>query len=62
MSEMDRDLTAFDRVQWPARTHRLSMRPVTAEDFPRLYQIRATPGVSHWLTGVPASFDDYVER
>jgi hypothetical protein len=47
MSEADRDLTAFDRVRWPARTRRLVMRPVTVEDFPRLYQIRATPGVSH---------------
>jgi RimJ/RimL family protein N-acetyltransferase len=62
MSETDRDLTAFDRVHWPVRTERLSMRPVTGEDFPRLYEIRALPGVSHWLTGAPTSFDDYVER
>jgi RimJ/RimL family protein N-acetyltransferase len=43
-------------------TARLLLRPVTPEDFERLYEIRALPEVTHWLTGRPTSYDDYVER
>ncbi|HEX3932064.1 MAG TPA: GNAT family protein [Nocardioides sp.] len=56
------DLTAFDRVSWPVRSERLAIRPPTPEDFSRLYEIRAAPGVTQWLTGAPASLEDYVER
>jgi RimJ/RimL family protein N-acetyltransferase len=52
----------FDRVAWPVRTARLLLRPVTPDDFPRLYEIRAIPEVTHWLTGRPTSYDDYVAR
>jgi RimJ/RimL family protein N-acetyltransferase len=62
MSDGGPDLTAFDRVIWPARTERLLIRPVTTADLPRLYEIRAIPEVTHWLTGRPTSYDDYVER
>lgn len=63
MSETEhRDLSAFERVSWPARTARLLIRRVCAEDLPRLYEIRASPGVTYWLTGSPTSFEDYVAR
>lgn len=52
----------FDRIRWPVRTRRLQLRPVTQGDLRRLYEIRAEPGVSHWLTQAPASFDDYLAR
>jgi RimJ/RimL family protein N-acetyltransferase len=52
----------FDRVTWPVHTERLLIRPVRPDDFGRLYEIRAIPEVTHWLTGRPTSYDDYVER
>ncbi len=52
----------FDRLPWPVRTERLLLRPMTPADFARLYEIRAMPEVTHWLTGRPTSYDDYVER
>ena len=42
---------------WPGRCarERLLIRPVTPDDFGRLYEIRAIPEVTRWLTGRPAS-------
>ena len=54
--------TPVERISWPVRTARLLIRPVTREDFPRLYEIRAAPGVSEWLTASPRSLEEYVER
>lgn len=54
--------TPFDRVRWPARTDRLLLRPIKPADFGRLFEIRAMPSVTHWLTGRPATYDEYVER
>ena len=62
MSESTPVPKPFERVDWPVRTERLSIRPVTPDDFRRLYEIRAMPEVTHWLTGRPTSYDDYVER
>jgi RimJ/RimL family protein N-acetyltransferase len=62
VSETDPGPTPFDRVTWPARTRRLTIRPIVSEDFPRLYEIRAAPGVTDWLTGRPTSLEEYVER
>jgi RimJ/RimL family protein N-acetyltransferase len=62
MGETEDAPKPFDRVGWPVRTARLLLRPVTADDFPRLYEIRAIPEVTHWLTGRPTSYDDYVAR
>ena len=56
------DPAPFERVTWPVHTARLLLRPVTPDDFGRLYEIRAIPEVTHWLTGRPTSYDDYVER
>ena len=54
--------TPFERLSWPVHTERLLIRPVAPDDFGRLYEIRAIPGVTHWLTGRPTSYDDYLER
>lgn len=56
------DSPPFDRVAWPVRTPRLTIRPVTGADLPRLYELRALPGVSQWLTHAPSSYDDYLQR
>jgi RimJ/RimL family protein N-acetyltransferase len=52
----------FERITWPVRTERLTLRPVTRADFPRLYEIRAHPGVSHWLGQAPTSYEAYLAR
>lgn len=62
MSDSPPPRTPFDRVAWPARTERLVLRPVAPEDFRRLYEIRAMPAVTHWLTGQPATYEEYVDR
>jgi RimJ/RimL family protein N-acetyltransferase len=56
------ELAPFDRLTWPVRTERLLIRPVTPDDFGRLYEIRAIPQVTQWLTGRPTSYENYVER
>jgi RimJ/RimL family protein N-acetyltransferase len=62
MSESTPGAGPFGRVTWPVRTKRLLIRPVTPADLGRLYEIRAIPEVTHWLTGRPASYQDYVGR
>jgi RimJ/RimL family protein N-acetyltransferase len=62
MSDSAAPRTPFHRVSWPTRTERLLLRPVGPEDFQRLYEIRAMPEVTHWLTGRPASYEEYVDR
>lgn len=62
MSDAHPKQEPFERVAWPVLTPRLRLRPVTPDDFPRLYELRATPEVTRWLTGQPASLEEYVER
>jgi RimJ/RimL family protein N-acetyltransferase len=62
MAETGSEAAPFDRVSWPVRTRRLLIRPVTQEDLPRLYRIRAVPGVTYWLTGAPQTYAEYAER
>jgi RimJ/RimL family protein N-acetyltransferase len=61
MSE-ETPVATFERIDWPVRTRRLAIRPVTPDDLPRLYEIRSQPTVTQWLTGRTTSYDDYVER
>lgn len=62
MSESAPAPEPFEQVAWPVRTERLTIRPVTPHDFGRLFEIRAIPEVTHWLTGRPTSYEDYVDR
>ena len=50
----------FERVSWPVRTPRLTIRPAAADDLPRLYEIRSAPGVSEWLTASATSYDEFL--
>lgn len=56
------DSPPFERIAWPVRTERLTLRPATRADLPLLYEIRAHPGVSFWLTQEPSTYDDYLAR
>ena len=56
---MPQDLSA---VAWPIRTARLTIRPVTVDDLPTLFEIRRRREVSEWLTTLPTDRDAFVER
>lgn len=43
----------FERVNWPVRTERLTIRPATSDDADALFAIRADEEVSRWLTSWP---------
>jgi RimJ/RimL family protein N-acetyltransferase len=50
---------AFDRVTWPVRTARLSLRPATPADSEATWRYRRLPEVAHWITAAPETFEDY---
>jgi RimJ/RimL family protein N-acetyltransferase len=52
----------LERLSWPVHTARLLIRPVEARDHPALYAIRSRPDVALWLSGIPASYDAFVEE
>ena len=54
--------TPFQRLTWPARTERLLLRPLRADDVPAVFEIRRQPEVARWMSARPTSYDDYVER
>ena len=52
----------FDRVSWPRRTARLSLRPATGDDLRAVFEIRALPEVGQWLPEQAASYETFVLR
>lgn len=56
---MPQDLSA---VAWPVRTARLTIRPITVDELPALFEIRRRPEVSEWLPTLPTDRDAFVER
>ncbi len=54
--------TPFDQLTWPVRTERLLIRPVTPDDFARLYEIRSLPEVARWLSAWPPSYDVFADE
>ena len=56
---MPQDLSA---VSWPARTARLTIRPMSVGELPALFEIRRRPEVSEWLPALPTDRDAFVER
>jgi RimJ/RimL family protein N-acetyltransferase len=56
---MPQDLSA---VPWPVHTDRLTIRPMTVDDLPGMFDIRSRPGVSEWLPTLPTDRDAFVER
>jgi RimJ/RimL family protein N-acetyltransferase len=49
----------FETLPWPVRTDRLLIRPLSPDDVPALYAIRAQPEVSRWMTAAPDDYDEF---
>jgi RimJ/RimL family protein N-acetyltransferase len=52
----------LDRVTWPRRTERLTIRPATSADLRAVFEIRTLPAVGEWMPDRPASYEDFVLR
>jgi len=50
----------FERVAWPRRTERLSIRPATVDDLPSVFAYRTLEEVGHWMPSRPASYDAWL--
>lgn len=53
---------SLDRISWPLRTERLSIRPATVEDLDALGRIQNLPEVAAWLPSSAGTQDDYLLR
>jgi RimJ/RimL family protein N-acetyltransferase len=53
---------AFDRISWPRRTDRLTIRPVSSNDLRAVFDIRTLPEVAQWMPDRPASYPAFVLR
>jgi RimJ/RimL family protein N-acetyltransferase len=52
----------FDRISWPLRTERLTIRPCEPADLPAVYAVRSLPEVADWMPSFPSSYEDFVLR
>jgi RimJ/RimL family protein N-acetyltransferase len=52
----------FDRVSWPRRTERLTIRPATAADLHAVFEIRTLAPVSQWMPDRPDTYEGFVLR
>jgi RimJ/RimL family protein N-acetyltransferase len=50
-----------DKVSWPVRTERLSIRPATPEDAEATWEYRRVASVAMWMTTAPTSFKEYAD-
>ena len=55
------DLADIAALDWPRRTARLTIRPVTSEDFEALWQIRRQESVGRWMTSASQDRDRFLE-
>ena len=53
-------MKTLDRISWPERTERLTLRPGTADDLAVIQEIRAKPDVAQWMPDRPESYVDFV--
>ncbi|HYO40070.1 MAG TPA: GNAT family protein [Nocardioidaceae bacterium] len=51
--------TVFDRLSWPVRTDRLTIRPASPDDLEATWRFRRLEPVSRWLTQAPRTLDEY---
>jgi RimJ/RimL family protein N-acetyltransferase len=54
--------TTLDRLPWPVRTERLSLRPATADDVDATWRYRRLDEVGRWIGYAPGSRDEYAEK
>jgi RimJ/RimL family protein N-acetyltransferase len=52
----------FERLSWPRRTARLSLRPCLPADLPAVYAVRSLAEVAEWMPSHPSSYEDFVLR
>ncbi|WP_151082100.1 GNAT family N-acetyltransferase [Nocardioides cynanchi] len=52
----------FDRVGWPVRTARLTVRPATSGDLRSIFETRTLPDVGQWMPDRPTSYPEFVLR
>jgi RimJ/RimL family protein N-acetyltransferase len=55
------DLADIAALTWPKHTDRLTLRPVTPDDFKALWQIRRQDSVGRWMTSTSSDWDRFVE-
>jgi RimJ/RimL family protein N-acetyltransferase len=52
----------LERLSWPRRTARLSIRPCRSADLPSVYAVRSLPQIAEWMPAHPTSYEDFVLR
>jgi RimJ/RimL family protein N-acetyltransferase len=52
----------FDRIPWPRRTERLTIRPAETADLPAVFDVRSRADVAEWMPDRPTSYDDWLLR
>ena len=52
----------FDRISWPRRTDRLTIRPARSGDLRAVFDIRTLPEVGQWMPERPPSYVGFVLR
>lgn len=55
----DQVAAPLDRVAWPVRTERLSLRPATPADHAPVWRYRRLDTVNRWLTSAPATPEEF---
>ena len=48
----------LDRVRWPRRTERLTIRPMTRDDIEAVWRIRRQPACYEWLPAASVELED----
>jgi RimJ/RimL family protein N-acetyltransferase len=52
----------FERLSWPRRTERLTIRPCEPADLRAIFETRSLPEVAQWMPSHPTSYEDFVLR
>jgi RimJ/RimL family protein N-acetyltransferase len=55
------DLDDIAALSWPKRTERLTIRPVTEDDFEAMWQIRRQASVGRWMTALSTDWHEFLE-
>jgi RimJ/RimL family protein N-acetyltransferase len=55
-------IVTLDRISWPRRTARLSIRPAGTADLPAVFAVRSRKDVAEWMPDHPTSYDEWLLR
>jgi RimJ/RimL family protein N-acetyltransferase len=56
------DLADIAALPWPRHTERLTIRPVTEDDFEPMWQIRRQESVGRWMTALSTDWGEFLEE